>query len=161
MQNLGKVTAFIALGSNLGDRRGNIGKAIEELRNSRMVEVVKVSKLYETDPAGGPVQDKFLDGAVEIRTQLTPHELLVLLKITEKKVGRTPSKVRWGPREIDLDILLYGDVVMNEPDLTIPHPQLHLRRFMIEPLAEIAPDVVHPLLKKTARKVLNSFRVGQ
>ena len=132
---------FIALGSNLGDRRGNIGKAIEELRDSRMVEVVKVSKLYETDPVGGPPQDKFLDGVAEILTHLTPHELLALLKLTEKKVGRTPSKVKWGPREIDLDILLYGDIVMNEPDLVIPHPQLHLRRFMLEPLAEIAPDV--------------------
>ena len=90
-----------------------------------MVEVAKVSKLYETDPVGGPPQDRFLDGAAEIRTQLTPHELLSLLKLTEKKVGRTPSKVKWGPREIDLDILLYGDVVMNEPDLVIPHPQLH------------------------------------
>jgi 2-amino-4-hydroxy-6-hydroxymethyldihydropteridine diphosphokinase len=106
-----------------------------------MVEVVKVSKLYETDPVGGPPQDNFLDGAAEILTLLTPHELLALLKLTEKKVGRTPSKVKWGPREIDLDILLYGDIVMNEPDLVIPHPQLHLRRFMLEPLAEIAPDV--------------------
>ena len=122
-----------------------------------MVEVAKVSKLYETDPVGGPPQDRFLDGAAEIRTQLTPHELLSLLKLTEKKVGRTPSKVKWGPREIDLDILLYGDVVMNEPDLVIPHPQLHLRRFMIEPLAEIAPDAVHPVLNKTASEVLCGF----
>ncbi len=124
----------------MGDRRGNIEKAIGELKDSRMVEVVKVSKLYETDPVGGPPQGKFLDGAAEILTQLTPHELLALLKLTEKKVGRTPSKVKWGPREIDLDILLYGDIVMDEPDLVIPHPQLHLRRFMLGPLAEIAPD---------------------
>ena len=106
-----------------------------------MAEVVKVSKLYETEPVGGPQQDKFLDGAAEVLTHLTPHELLALLKVIEKKVGRTQSKVKWGPREIDLDILLYGDVVMTEPDLVIPHPLLHLRRFMIEPLAEIAPDV--------------------
>lgn len=154
---MGKIKAFIALGSNLGDRRGNIEKAIEELKGSLMVEVVKVSKLYETDPVGGPPQDKFLDGAAEIRTQLTPHELLALLKITEKKVGRTPSKVKWGPREIDLDILLYGDLVMDDPDLIIPHPQLHLRRFMIEPLSEIAPKVIHPVLKKTAMEILAGF----
>lgn len=153
---MGKVKAFIALGSNLGDRRGNIEKAIEELRDSRMVEVVKVSKLYETDPVGGPPQDKFLDGAAEIRTLLTPHELLVLLKLTEKKVGRMPSKIKWGPREIDLDILLYDDLTIDYPDLTIPHPQLHLRRFMMEPLSEIAPEVVHPVFKKTIKEILES-----
>ena len=118
-----------------------------------MVEVVKVSKFYETDPVGGPPQDKFLDAAAEIRTLLTPRELLVLLKLTEKKVGRTPSKVKWGPREIDLDILLYDGLVMDGPDLIIPHPQLHLRRFMIEPLFEIAPEAVHPVLKKTIAEI--------
>lgn len=116
-----------------------------------------VSKLYETDPVGGLHQNKFLNAAAEIRTQLTPHELLALLKVAEKNVGRTPSKVKWGPREIDLDILLYNDAVMNEPDLTIPHPQLHLRRFMIEPLAEISPDAFHPVLRKTASEILGEL----
>lgn len=150
---MGKIKAFIALGSNLGDRRGNIERALEELRDSRMVEVIKVSKLYETDPVGGPPQDKFLDAAAEIRTLLTPHALLALLKDVEKKLGRTPTEVRWAPREIDLDILLYGSLVMDKPDLVIPHPQLHLRRFMIEPLSEIAPEVVHPILKKTVAEI--------
>ncbi|OGX30176.1 MAG: 2-amino-4-hydroxy-6-hydroxymethyldihydropteridine diphosphokinase [Omnitrophica WOR_2 bacterium RIFCSPLOWO2_12_FULL_51_24] len=154
---MGKVKAFIALGSNLGDRRGNIEKAIEELKGSLMVEVVKVSKFYETDPVGGPPQDKFLDAAAEIRTLLTPHALLVLLRDAEGKVGRTPSKVKWGPREIDLDILLYNDLVMDDPDLVIPHPQLHLRRFMIEPLSEIAPEALHPILKKTAAEILEDL----
>ncbi len=124
-----------------------------------MVEVVKVSKLYETDPEGGPPQDKFLDGAAEVLTHLTPHELLALLKVIEKKIGRTPSKVKWGPREIDLDILLYDGTVMNEHDLVIPHPQLHLRRFMIEPLSEISPDAVHPVLNKTASEILRGFEI--
>lgn len=150
---MGKIKAFIALGSNLGDRRGNIERALEELRDSRMVDVIKVSKLYETDPVGGPPQDKFLDAAAEIRTLLTPHTLLVLLKDVEKKLGRTPTEVRCAPREIDLDILLYGSLVMNGPDLVIPHPQLHLRRFMIEPLSEIAPEAVHPVLEKTIAEI--------
>jgi len=118
-----------------------------------MVEVIKVSKLYESEPVGGPPQDNFLDAAAEIHTQLTPHVLLAHLKDVEKKVGRTPSKVRWGPREIDLDILLYGDLVINDADLTIPHPQLHRRYFMLEPLSEIAPEVVHPILDKTATEI--------
>ncbi len=154
---MGNVRVFIAFGSNLGDRRGNIEKAVEELRDSRMVEVVKVSKLYETDPVGGPPQDKFLDGAAEIRTKLTPHTLLALLKDVEKKVGRTPSKIKWGPREIDIDILLYGDLVMDDPDLIIPHSQLHLRRFMVEPLSGIAPEALHPILKKTAAEILEDL----
>ena len=119
--------------------------------------MVKVSKLYETDPVGGPPQDRFLDGAAEIGTGLAPFELLALLKAIEKKVGRTPSKVKWGPREIDLDILLYGGIVMNEPDLVIPHPLLHLRRFMIEPLAGIAPGAIHPVLGKTASDILSGL----
>lgn len=122
-----------------------------------MVEVAKVSKFYETDPVGGPPQDKFLDAAAEIRTLLTPHVLLALLKDVEKKVGRTPSKVKWAPREIDLDILLYGGLIMDDPDLKIPHPQLHLRRFMVEPLSEIAPEAVHPILEKTAAEILEDL----
>lgn len=123
-----------------------------------MAEIISVSSLYETDPVGGPPhQDKYLDGAAEIRTPLTPHALLEHLKEIEQKVGRTPSNARWGPREIDLDILLYGDLVLDHPDLTIPHPLLHLRRFMIEPLAEIAPGAFHPVLKKTAAEIMKGL----
>jgi len=123
-----------------------------------MVEVVKVSKLYETDPVGGPPQDKFLNGVAEIRTLLMPHALLALLKDAEKRIGRAPPKVKWGPREIDLDILLYEDLVIDDPDLIIPHPQLHLRRFMIEPLSEIAPEVIHPVLGKTMSKLVMELK---
>jgi len=118
-----------------------------------MAEVIKISKLYESEPVGGPPQDKFLDAAAEIRTKLTPRALLAHLKDVERRVGRVPSKVKWGPREIDLDILLFDDLIMNEPDLTIPHPLLHERAFMLEPLCEIAPEAVHPVLKKTAAKI--------
>lgn len=124
------------------------------MKRSGAVEVVKVSSLYETEPAGGPPQGKYLDGAAEIRTALAPRALMVLLKGIEKKVGRTPSESRWGPREIDLDILLFGDMVVDEPDLKIPHTLLHLRDFMLEPICEIAPDAVHPVLKKSAAEIL-------
>ncbi|MFA6355803.1 MAG: 2-amino-4-hydroxy-6-hydroxymethyldihydropteridine diphosphokinase [Candidatus Omnitrophota bacterium] len=148
----------MALGSNLGDRRGNILKAVELLRSAGVVEVVKVSSLYETEPAGGPPsQGKYLDGAAEIRTSLSPHDLLKHLKQIERQAGRTPSDVRWGPREIDLDILLYGDMVIDDADLTIPHLLLHERRFMIEPLAEIAPGAFHPILKKTALEIMKGL----
>lgn len=122
---------------------------MEELRISGAVEVIKVSGLYETEPAGGPPQGKYLDAVAQIATTLAPRALIALLKDIERKLGRTPSDVRWGPREIDLDILLFSDMVVDEPDLKIPHPLLHLRDFMLEPICEIAPDIVHPVLKKT------------
>ncbi len=127
------------------------------LRSAGKVIVVKVSSLYETEPEGGPPQGKFLDGAAEIKTALSPHELLAHLKQVEKEAGRKPSGVRWGPREIDLDILLYGDMVVDDPELTIPHPLLHQRTFMIGPLAEIAPAALHPVMKKTASEIFKGL----
>ncbi len=132
-------------------------KAIELLKSAGKVEVVKVSSFYETEPEGGPPQGKFLDGAAEIRTALSPHDLLAHLKQVEMETGRRPSGVRWGPREIDLDILLYGDLTVNDPDLVIPHPLLHLRAFMIGPLAEIAPGAFHPVAGKTASQILEGL----
>ena len=133
--------SYIGFGSNLGNRRENIEKAIELLKKEEGVEVRKISSLYETDPVGGPPQGKFLNGVAEVKTSLTPRELLECLKKIEKDVGRKPGKVRWGPREIDLDILLYGDGSIDEPDLKIPHPEMHGRDFVLKPLSEIAPDV--------------------
>lgn len=153
--------AFIGLGSNLGDRRRNIEKAIEELKSSRMVNVIKVSEFYETEPVGGPPQGEFLDAAAEIKTQLTPRTLLALLKHIEVEVGRTPSKVRWGPREIDLDILLFDDLVIDEADLKIPHPLLHSRSFILEPLCEIAPEVIHPVLKKSMTELFSDLKLSK
>lgn len=150
--------AFIGLGSNLGDRRKNIERAIEELRNSNSVKVIKISNLYETEPIGGPPQGKFLNAAAEVETQLTPRALLALLKKVEQKVGRAPSEIRWGPREIDLDILLFGDLRIDEPDLKIPHPLLHKRNFALEPLCEIAPEAVHSIFKKSAADILLELR---
>lgn len=123
-----------------------------------MVDVIKVSKIYETEPVGGPAQGKFLDAAAEIKTQLTPRTLLVLLKKVEQEVGRTPSEIRWGPREIDLDILLFGDLIIDEPDLKVPHPLLHLRNFILEPLCEIAPEVIHPISKKSIAELFSDLK---
>lgn len=145
---------FLGLGSNLGDRRKNIETAVDKLRLSPEIELINVSGLVETEPVGGPPQDKFLDGAAEIKTELSPRELLALLKKIEREVGRVASSVKWGPREIDLDILLFGDLKIDEQDLKIPHPLLHLRRFMLEPLCEIAPDAIHPVLNKKVGEIL-------
>lgn len=150
--------AFIGLGSNLGDRRKNIERAIEELKLSHMVRVTKVSKLYESEPVGGPPQDKFLNGVAEIETDVSPRMLLALLKVVENEIGRRSSGVKWSPREIDLDILLCDDVIIDEADLKIPHPLIHLRRFVIEPLYEIAPEVIHPVLKKSIKELLNRLK---
>ncbi|MFH1779182.1 MAG: 2-amino-4-hydroxy-6-hydroxymethyldihydropteridine diphosphokinase [Candidatus Omnitrophota bacterium] len=150
--------AFIGLGSNLGDRRKNIERAIEELRRSKLVKIIKISNLYETEPIGGPVQDKFLNGVAEIETKTTPRALLALLKIIENEVGRSPSDIKWGPREIDLDILLCDDLVIDESDLKVPHPLLHLRDFVLEPFCEIAPHVMHPILKKNVAELFSKLK---
>lgn len=145
-------TAYIALGSNLGDRRSLIAKAIRDL--SAVGEIVAASPLIETAPEGGrPGQGPYLNGALALRTALPPGELLKVLGAIEKAHGRVRGRgPRFGPRTLDLDLLLYGDggeVVIDEPDLVVPHPRMHLRRFVLEPLARIAPTIVHPRLGLT------------
>lgn len=152
---------FIGFDSNLGDRKRNIERAIEELSLNKDIKVISISRLYETEPVGGPPQGNYLDGAMEIETALSPKALLNVLKEVEKKVGRTPSDLKWGPREIDLDILLYEDLILEEPGiLKIPHPFLHLRAFMLDPLCEIAPDTVHPVLKRKVSEILSDLKVS-
>jgi 2-amino-4-hydroxy-6-hydroxymethyldihydropteridine diphosphokinase len=112
------------------------------------VSVVSRSSLYETAPVGETDQPPFLNNAVGVETVLSPRELLAVIKEIEKIIGRTPT-YRWGPREIDIDILLYDDLVINEPGLTIPHPRMHERAFVLVPLSEIAPIAVHPVLGKS------------
>jgi 2-amino-4-hydroxy-6-hydroxymethyldihydropteridine diphosphokinase len=130
--------AYIGLGANLGDREATIRAAIAELPG-----VVGVSTLRETDPVGVTDQPRFLNGVAVIETELRPHELLGLLLAVERRLGRE-RRERWGPRTIDLDLLLYGDEVIDEDGLTVPHPHLQERRFVLEPLAEIAPALVVP-----------------
>ena len=129
-------TAYIGLGSNVGDRVAHLRAAIEALA-ARGVTVTRVSSLYETDPVG-PLQPDFLNAAAEVSTDLSPADLVRTLKAAEADVGRE-QRERWGPREIDLDLLLYGDETIDEEGLTVPHPELTHRAFVLVPLIEIAP----------------------
>jgi 2-amino-4-hydroxy-6-hydroxymethyldihydropteridine diphosphokinase len=131
--------AFVGLGSNLGDREGTILVAL-----SRLDRVVAVSGLRETDPVGFEDQPRFLNGVAALETELPPRALLDRLLEVERSLGRTRDGPRFGPRTIDLDLLVYGDLELDEPGLTIPHPRLHERRFALEPLAELAPELVVP-----------------
>jgi 2-amino-4-hydroxy-6-hydroxymethyldihydropteridine diphosphokinase len=135
--------AFVGLGSNLGDREGTLRAAVDAL-GGEGVEVVGVSTLRETDPVGVGEQPLFLNGAAELETTLTAHELLDLLLEIEQRLGRVRVPGEHGPRTLDLDLLLYGDEEIEEPGLSVPHPRLHERRFVLEPLAELAPGLVIP-----------------
>lgn len=137
-------TVFLGLGSNLGDRRANLQRAIQLL--SEQLEVRAVSSLYETEPVGYLDQPKFLNAVCRATTALRPEALLAHVKAVEAALGRMPT-VRFGPRIIDIDILLYDDLVLDTPTLTIPHPRLTERAFVLAPLSELAPAAVHPLLE--------------
>jgi 2-amino-4-hydroxy-6-hydroxymethyldihydropteridine diphosphokinase len=152
------IKSYIGIGSNLGDRRKNIQLALNVLKEKKDIIVEKVSPFYETLPVGGPPrQGKFLNGVIEISTTLTPQELLKVLQEIEKALGRV-RKERWGPRTIDLDILFYGDLIVNEERLIIPHPLMHKREFVLKPLLRIAPDLIHPVLKKSVKELLDQWQ---
>jgi 2-amino-4-hydroxy-6-hydroxymethyldihydropteridine diphosphokinase len=136
--------AFVGLGANLGRRQATIARAVELLSEAEGVEVVVVSSLRETEPWGPVEQPRYVNAAVEVETELPPRALLEVLLGVEQALGRDRGGERWGPRTIDLDLLLYDDVDLDEPGLTVPHPRLHERRFALEPLAELAPDAVVP-----------------
>ena len=137
-------TAWIGLGSNLGDREAYLHRALDALGADSAVEVTAVSTFAETEPVGFLDQPRFLNAAVRVETDLTPRQLLERLLAIERELGRTRKGPRFGPRTIDLDLLLFGDEVMDEPGLRIPHPRLHERRFVLEPLAELDPALVVP-----------------
>lgn len=142
------VSVLLGIGSNLGDRRWNIDCALELLSDVCHLKVISVSRFIETEPVGGPPQGRYLNGAAEVRTRLEPCALLEGLHRVEAQLGRVRSAVN-GPREIDLDILLYGAEVVREPSLEIPHPRMLERSFVLEPLVEIAPQRLHPLSQQT------------
>jgi len=136
-------TAFVGIGSNLGDRETHLRSAIDLLAAEDGIEIVAVSRLRETEPVGPVEQGPFLNGAVQVTTDLTPQQLLERLLAIEQRLGRVRAE-RFGPRTIDLDLLVYGDEVVEEAGLTVPHPRLHERRFALEPLAELDPRLVVP-----------------
>ena len=131
---------YIGIGSNLGDRQKYIESAIQRLKETKGIEVKKVSSIYETDPLGGPSQGKYLNGAIEIETEIEPRELLTRLLDIEIQLGRKRT-VKNGPRTIDLDILLFGDKKIDEPGLKIPHPRMQRREFVMKPLKEIYESI--------------------
>ena len=145
---------YIGFGSNIGDRLAHIQNAICTLSKMERITLQRISSIYTTDPVGYEAQAQFLNGVVAIQTSLSPLSLLHTLKDIETAIGRK-HRIRWGPREIDLDILIYGDLCVQTEKLVIPHPEMHLRGFVLVPLAEIAPDLVHPVFQETIQTLLN------
>jgi 2-amino-4-hydroxy-6-hydroxymethyldihydropteridine diphosphokinase len=138
------VICFVGIGSNIGDPPVQISTALRRLSEENGIKILKTSSFYITEPVGIADQPHFINAVVEIRATDTPYELITTLQTIEKSMGRSRYDEKWGPRVIDLDILLYGQDVIQEMNLIIPHPELHKRRFVLVPLCEIAPYVIHP-----------------
>ena len=141
-------TVYIGVGSNMGDRYKNIQDAEKEISKSDSCKIVRVSKIYETDPVGYLDQDNFLNCVFEINTQLIPDQLIDFMLSTEKILKRERI-VHWGPRTIDLDILFYNNMIISSSNLIIPHPRMHERMFVMKPLCDLIPDYVHPVLHES------------
>jgi len=145
-------TAYLGFGSNIGDRRGNIEKAKMLLSQNAGIEIVLLSKFYETSPVGLKDQPDFINAAVKIYTNLNPYELLIVCQAIERELLRIKT-IRWGPRTIDIDILLYNDIILNKADLVLPHPFMHEREFVLRPMMDIAPSLVHPTCNLTIKQL--------
>ncbi|MFQ5899995.1 MAG: 2-amino-4-hydroxy-6-hydroxymethyldihydropteridine diphosphokinase [Thermodesulfobacteriota bacterium] len=150
---------FIGIGSNLGDRHGNCQVAIERLEQTG-IKVLKQSSFYETEPHGPRGQPWFVNCVVKVETQLTPLGLLTILQMIENEFGRKRNE-KWVARPLDLDILFYNSLVMENERITLPHPLSHLRGFVLIPLTEIDPDLIHPILKKTITELTENLKDGK
>jgi GTP cyclohydrolase-4 len=151
------ITVYLGLGSNVGDRRGNLDRALDFL--SQRLKMEKVSSIYDTGPLGNPDQSRFLNLVCQVSTSLEPAALLALAKGIESKLGRLPHTSN-APRPIDIDILFYGDQVIETTELIIPHPRLTERAFVLIPMAAIAPDLVHPVNNKTIKELIRELQRG-
>jgi len=153
------VIAYLGLGANLGDPERQLAEALARLAAAEEVEVLKVSGFYRNPPLGPPDQPWYVNAVAQVKTRLEPEELLRVLQKVEQDLGRVRGE-RWGPRIIDLDILLYDGLIMDGPELVLPHPEMHRRAFVLLPLAEIAPEAWHPGLEKTAGELLEQLPDG-
>jgi 2-amino-4-hydroxy-6-hydroxymethyldihydropteridine diphosphokinase len=153
-----KHKAYIGVGSNVGDRAENCRKALAAVAESESCLLEIQSPLYETEPVELEDQDWFINGVARIRTGLEPEDLLAELQAIERAIGREPGGPKFGPRILDLDILFFDDQVLRTTQLQLPHPQLHKRRFVLQPLCDIASELVHPVLRQTIRSVLSSLK---
>ena len=150
--------ALLGLGSNLGDRAATLRSAIEALRASSGIGMLAVSTFIETDPVGVTNQPRFLNAATKVRTTLTPRQLLERCLDIEREHARDrAAAARWGPRTLDIDLLLFGEGIIDEPGLHIPHPRLHERLFALVPASEIAGDMRHPVIGQTVRDLMNAL----
>ena len=157
MRNHAAVTAYIALGANLGDRARNIRQALAQLTETPDVTVTNISSMLENPAIGGPPDaPPFINAAAEVKTTLGSHALLHRLLEIEKTLGRV-RRERWEPRPIDIDLVLFGDQIISSQELVVPHPLMHERRFVLQPLAEIAPEAVHPVLQMTISGLLENL----
>ncbi|AUM86988.1 2-amino-4-hydroxy-6-hydroxymethyldihydropteridine diphosphokinase [Clostridium botulinum] len=149
-------TAYVAFGSNIGEKGNYIRKALEKIEERKM-KIIKVSPIYETEPYGVLDQDSFLNGIVKIETNLTPEDLIGELLNIEKQLDRVRER-RWGPRTIDLDIIFYDNLIINEKDLVIPHKDMENREFVLKPLCDIDENFIHPVLKKSVRELYDELK---
>ncbi|MCR1973397.1 2-amino-4-hydroxy-6-hydroxymethyldihydropteridine diphosphokinase [Clostridium sporogenes] len=149
-------TAYVAFGSNIGEKESYIKRALKKIEE-RGMKIIKVSPIYETEPYGVLDQDSFLNGVVKIETNLIPEDLIGELLNIEKQLDRVRER-RWGPRTIDLDIIFYDDLIINEKDLVIPHKDMENREFVLKPLCDIDENFIHPVLKKSVRQLYDRLK---
>ena len=150
-------TAYISIGSNIGDKLDNCKKSVISIEAKTRSKIIAVSDFYKTEPVDYMDQDWFVNGVIKIETSQSPTELLKNLRSLEIEAGRIEKKIRFGPRVLDLDILLYSDVILNLPDLVIPHPRMHKRCFVLKPLCDIDSGIVHPIINKDVKQLLREL----
>lgn len=150
-------TVYLGIGSNMGDKKAYLDMAVEAMNENPMCRNVTASEYIVTAPVGGVEQDDFLNGAIGADTLMTPHELLDFAHEIEQKAHRT-REIHWGPRTLDIDILLYDDIIMHDETLTIPHTEMHKREFALKPLCRLNPYIIHPVLKKTVTELLSEIK---